>query len=134
MLLAMAFTQFMTLGYFNHELRHYLLPMGDGAKLLSVFVFPISIIIIGLEAMGAVGFLATGKDNDFRPMLMKMGVAVMVIWAILILSILVRDVPSGYAGLFGERMRQTMGWPIFIQSLVFVVWAIAAYRINDQEG
>lgn len=132
LLLSMALAQFTTFGYFNHVMNHYLTPMGDGVKLLSLFVFPISLIIIGLEALGSAGFLLLSKDNAIRSACMKMGMAVMGIWVLLVLSLVIRDAP-GYAGFFGERMRQTIGWPVLVQSVVFAIWGLLAYRFSVED-
>lgn len=129
-MLSMAVTQFLTFGYFNHILRDYLLPIGDGVEPLTFFVFPISLIIISMEGLCAIAILAMNRDNPFRETFIKLGIVVALVWFLCILSALIRGVP-GFVGLFGEKLRQLRTWPILIEGSVLILWSFYAFKYSE---
>lgn len=130
LLLTMAVAQFLSLSAFNHIILSYITPLGGGGPFLT-FAFPLAILLIGFELLAAVALLAMDSQNAVRPMLIKLGIAAMIIWSLFILTALLRNHPMGYAGFFGGKMRQPLNWLAFVQSLVFVGWGIAALQSED---
>lgn len=130
-MLSMAVAQFLTLSYFNHVLRDYLLPIGEGVKPLAFFIFPISVMIIVMEGLCALAIFGMSDENPLRETFVKLGIAVALLWLILVLSALVRGVP-GYAGFFGEKLRQPRSWFILVENLVLLAWASYALRHHEE--
>lgn len=133
LLLVMAVSQLFTFSFFYHTMRGYLLPMGTGVKLFELFVLPASLGLIGLEMFAAAGYLLADRGNVLRNAMLKTGVAVMIVWSILVFTALLRGMPLAYAGFFGGQMRQHLSWLVFIQSLVFIAWGVAAYRYSESD-
>lgn len=129
-MLSMAITQFLTLGYFNLILRDYLLPMGDGVKPLTFFVFPISLIIISMETFCAIAILGMNRNNPLRETFIKLGMVVALIWFLFILNALIRGVP-GFVGLFGEKLRQLRTWPILIEGFILMLWSFYTFKYSE---
>lgn len=134
LLFVMAAAQFLSFSHFYHVMLHYLLPMGEGVKLLGPFSLPIVFVFTAMHGLGACGFLLLGKDNALRPAFVKIGVAAVVIWVVLITSILIRDVPTIFVGFFGDKLRQSVSWVTLVQATLFVAWGWVAYKLQDNEA
>ncbi len=132
LLLVMAVAQLLTFGHFNHAISSYVVPPGGEmtsfTALMMQAVFPLASVLFLLELAGAIGFLLLSDDNAMQPAMMKAGIAAVVIWFLLILTVLLRGAPIAFVGFFGDKIRQPVNVFALIQSAVFVVWGIAAYR------
>lgn len=134
LLMIMAVTQLLTFGHFNHAISSYIVPPGGEMTSLIAFmrllVFPLASVLVLLELAGAAGFLMS-DENIMKSTMMKAGVLAVSIWFLLILTVLLRGAPIAFVGFFGDKMRQPVNVFALIQSAVFVVWGIAAYRTQQ---
>lgn len=133
LLLTMAVTQLIGFSFFYHTMRTYLLPVGERVKPLEFFVLPLTLLFMSMHAAGAIGILLLSDDNEMRINFAAVGLAAMIVWAILIFSIFLRGAPIAFVGFFGQKMRQSVSWITLAQSILFVLWGYGAYCITKEE-
>jgi hypothetical protein len=86
----------------------------------------IALLIIGLEAVGALGALTPQFARGVRREAILCGVAVAIFWTFLALQALVRGITVENCGCFGAYFPQPLSWSVIVQDIIFIGLGFAA--------